>query len=165
MTTTSTFNLRDFVKEILDASDDPDPAKVANEVLDRLPKRHYRDALEQSLSQYVRVIGNDARRAGKPATPEPTQTGARSWKVTAIREQWRKTLETRVHVEDGWKFLRDMTADDLTYAAQERDSIASRNLAWARHYRHLGRLVDGHGVKTVGDLPDGVLAEVLGRAE
>lgn len=92
-------------------------------------------------------------------TPRP-EDGPTRWQAAAAH--YKAILGERMATADGWKFLRDFTADDADAAAERRRDIASRNLSRADQLTRAADEVRQHGVPTIGDLPDDVLKELFG---
>ena len=163
----SDFNLRDLVKDVLRSSDDADPHRVAEQVLGRIGNSDYREALRQSLGQYVRVV-SDSMRGSTPEAPAVKPKGGAgpsSWKNgAAIREDWQRRLDDRIHGADGWMRVREMSSDDCLFVADYRDKLATDNASAARFWRSVDRTLDEHGVKTVGELPVEVQMSLFGGA-
>lgn len=173
---TTYFNLREFIAEVCDTFPTADPAIIAIEVLNRIPRVHYRAALEQALPSLVNQVISRQRHNIPAATftaGASAATGVRvaeraapSWKVIGIRETWQRLLRDRINVgpePSEWKFLSDCTVPDLHYAADVRDEHARRNAARAAQYRQLAALLVEHGVDTVGNLPENLLFSILGE--
>jgi hypothetical protein len=159
------FDLRALVREVCDHSTVADPLMLAKEVNRRIKQADRDAALESALPLVVQnELGRLRMRhhAPIPGTPQPSR------KVAGIREMWRRTLRDRINVGpdvSDWKFLADCTAEDLDYAAALREEHARRNAARAAQYRRLAELLNGHGVSTVGELPESALKDGLGDDE
>lgn len=159
------FDLSALVREVANGSVSPHPEAIAKEVLSRIARGQEHAALEQSLIGYVRQCVSRTRAhipvQHSSGPPKPNS----SWKVTGIREAWRKALRTSINVgPQSYKFLADCTADDLTYAEQNRRAHAARNVAAAEEFAGLRGLLVQHGVATVAELPEPVLAATLADA-
>lgn len=161
----SSFNARALVRDVLHTSTLADPGDVAEEVFKRIPEEDHAEALRQLLRLFVRQVISEERISHGPAAPvTSTVNSGRSRKVRAIREDWQRRLDDRLHGQSEWKLLRDCTYEDLTAAAAERRDLAARNEAWARTYDEWARLLTEHDVKTFGELPAAVLQDTLGAA-
>lgn len=161
-----TFDLRALVRDVLRASEQPNPDWLVEAVLARVPEGEMAEALRQALPSIIREAAARERSANPiaPSSSMPTKAPG-SWKVQAIREEWQRALRNRIHVGPGdYKFLGDCTYDDLLFAAAERTAIADKNAAIARSYNALAALLTEHDAKTVRDLPAEVLAPAIGRA-
>ena len=158
-------DLHQLVSRVLDELDEvADPGDLAGEVMKRMDPRDYPEALRLLLRSYVRETAGQRRRS-TVLTRVPQPSGApvpASGFVTAMREgAWRQKLKDHWHTADGWKLLRDMTAEDLDYAAGERRQLAAANIEEARKAEKLAALLEEHGAETVGALADDVLQDVL----
>lgn len=176
------FDLRSLVREVADTSMIADPATLAKEVARRVRNADLRVALEQALPTVVQHVlsrrtplivpgGQVEVEAHMGNAAGASSSGAsapiRSRKVSGIREMWRRALNERLNVgpePTAWKFLRDCDAADLAYAATLREQHARRNAERAAQLRKLAALLETHGVKTVGQLPDADLGDTLGAA-
>lgn len=173
----SAYDLRAAVKHVLATSSLTDPGEIADKVAESIPAKSLRAVVREMLRAYVRQINNEGRTysppnfqpssSGHPNRDTHTQSAAagRSSKVRAIREGWQRQLTVRYHVGHGvHKMQVDMTYDDFMFGANERDSIAERNSAWARVLRARAGLLTEHDVETFGDLPVEVQMAALGGA-
>lgn len=163
------FNLRSLVRDVLASTDEADPGVIGGMVIAKIDAADRDAALTQSMRLFVRQIISETRIGNAPAevgNVHPINRGAStSLKVAAIREGWQRRLRDRVHVGGSeWKQLGACTYDDLQAAANERQQLAERNSAWARHYRALASAVLEADVETVRDLPTNVQAAILGGA-
>ena len=154
------FNLRSLVQEVLRSSTMTDPGDLADEVLRRIPAKHHKAALQQTLRLFVRQVNSEVRISRQTAPASP----ATSTKVAAIRDGWQRRLRDRVHCNGQWKFLADCNYEDLLAAATERRQLADRNMAWARQYDTWARLLTEHDVATFGELPVEAQMSALGAA-
>lgn len=157
------FDLRSLVRDVFDNSTLADPGLIAEEVYKRIGPDEVYAALQASLRLFVRQVISERRMHTQMATP--TNPDGVSWKVGAIREHWRRSLQDSVHVGGSeWKRLGQCTYEDLKVAAAERREQASRNRAKAQQYEALANLVSDHGAATVAELPVDVLSAALGAA-
>jgi hypothetical protein len=165
------FNLHALVRDVCDHIDEADPAILAKAVNHRIFRADRDAALEQALEAYVRRFVSRDRHPVTPsghgtyAAQSVSAAGGSSAKVAGIREAWRKMLRARLPVGDGpdpWKFLADCTVANLNYAAQVREDQARHNAESAQRLRVLAAHLQRHGVDTVSELPEDVLASVLG---
>lgn len=174
------FDLRALIREVCAGSSITDPATLAKEVGRRIGRSQERAAIDQALPTMLQHyisrnrgsinvpdghLAGDTQSGRAVGTPAPGI--ARSRKVAAIRETWRKMLGDRINIGpdlSDWKFLSDCTAVDLDYAAQLRENHARRNAARAVQLRSLAELLDQHQVTTVGELPTDALSVALGSA-
>jgi hypothetical protein len=160
------FSLRALVRSVLDTTRTPDLGEISATVMDQIAPEDYGKALAQTMRQFVRQIVSEQRMSLQISTPSlPTAPRSRreSPHVAEIRA-WRSQLRQIVHVGSGSKFLGDCTRDDLIFAAEERRELAARNNAKARQLEIFVALLNEHGAKTVGELPDTVLRGALEAA-
>lgn len=157
----ATFDLRRIIRGVLATSAANNPRDLAVRVLADIPVEWYSDALTQALPALVREAISADRRGFTPPPSSPPQSN----KVKAIRENWRRHLDTRWHVGGAeWKTLAECTRQDLLFAAQERRAQAEENLVVAAKLHALSDLMDQQNVETVAQLSDNILSTVLGRA-
>ena len=168
----SEFNLRDLIRQVCEASVDLNVQKIAVEVDQRIRPEDREAALQQSLPTMVYEVAHkmrgNTRIQHSPAGGDELQQkrAARSPKVAAIREHWRRAL-LELHSVDragGMKRLADLTRDDLMFNVEAREEVARKNAEKALQFRFLLDLVTRHDVATVGDLPESVLATTLVRS-
>ncbi len=174
------FDLRQTVRDVAGHTSETDPARIAEAVFDAIDSDDRAAALAAALPIVVtQVLGQmrmSARRpawlheggSGAPRKPRDTTRPAGSAKVAAIRhEMWRRRLRENIWVgADGGharKFLADCTVADLDRAIGLRRTIAGRNLSMAEDYQRLRTALDADArAKVVADLPEAVLASLLG---
>ena len=159
------FNLRQTVRDTLDATTEADPGIIAGLVVAKISKADRDAALSQAMRLFVRQVITEERNNHRPNSSVVTPIRHRSSKVAAIRDSWARRLNDRVHVGGSeWKQLRACSYDDLTAAASERQQMADRNAATAREYRAMASAVLDADVDTFGDLPVETQARILGGA-
>jgi hypothetical protein len=166
--TTTEFQLRDLIRDVIGKSALADPDDLAAAVLAEIPEELTREALAQALRPIVRQVAAHhrlhTRIVSEQTLEQLTPPSAGSAKVRAIRDWWKRALLDSYHVSDGairYKLLRDCTADDLAFAIEERRAMARRNDAKADQLEIVQRLVLEHGVNQVGQLPEATLAATL----
>lgn len=143
----------------------PDPHRVADAVMEAIPEGEYEAVLRRMLPEYVRV---HMRRTAHPGSSGgASASGHASGRQAHMRElgrQWReRKLFTEIHVgEHSWKFLGDCTAVDLGFAENERYEIADATRERGRWFGKVRAALEEHGVATVAELPDEVIAKLLG---
>lgn len=174
ITPAETYSLPGAVRAILTDTDLTDPGDVADQVAADIPDAELRFCLRLALRDYVRRVmsadrTHQASTTGNQAADDSQFSfvaggGDPTRNVRAIREAWRTHLRTRYHIAGEWKMLATLTADDLNVAAQERAAAAAATQAWADRLIDWADLVQEHDVNCFGDLPDVVLADVLGGA-
>ncbi len=157
------FDLHALVRSVTDGSSLRGPREIAAKVAENVPANKRLAALEDALVPYVRIYLQHAR---QPASPAPKQTGnrnsARSSKVTAIREGWKKTLAGQFHIGAGeWQALADCTYENVAFLAAERRDVAARTVAAAEMFEALANAMRKAKVNHVRDLPESVLAQIL----
>lgn len=165
-------DLRALIRDVLDQSNDPDPAGVARDVVARIPAEDVADALTQSLINTVRQEisfgrGHHDDRDTHRVTVAPPETRGRPVRTAAnlVADYWRRALRDRYptgNPTQPWKFLADFTSTELDHAATARERHGQATLAQADKLRRLRKAVDDAGVATVGALPDDALAWLLG---
>jgi hypothetical protein len=134
---------------------------VTETVLGRIAKADRGEALRVALRELVRQVSGQTRHLAPATEAAPPKTG-RSWKVTAIREQWKRALEESYTVGDGQRArLAELTREELLLNVREREQMAAANLAAAARLQRLADLLAEHSVARVGDLPEDVLRDVL----
>lgn len=151
----STFDLNALIRQELDESAVADPYIVARHVRKRIAPEDEGAALDACLPAVVTDI---ARLHRSPTTPPP----GKNRKAAAV-EWYQRILRQRIQVDhDGraWKFLGDVTRDELLVAASVRREIAAATLARAHQLEQLAAAMDECAAETVSDLPPDAL-EVL----
>lgn len=152
------FNLRRHVEDVLASGSEPDPGRVAAQVIAGLSDADLRIALAVTLPDYIRnVAGSMAVRARKPQ-PRTLTTPQR------IASWYASILASRTYTGSEWKFLRDCTADDLHGAAAERYRAATATKSEADRLTTLADLLEELGAETVAEVPEPELRRVLGGA-
>lgn len=150
--------VRAMIRQIVQASSDPDPARVAEEVLAAMPESLRADALRVALPVLVRQMVSSAR-----------SMSHRQWfeyKKRPNREAaWRRqVLRTRLALstdERHWKFLGECSRDDVLAASAIRRDQAASNIAKAERLERLAEKMRVHRSKVVEDLDALLLAECL----
>lgn len=163
--TTTTLNLRDFIRETAEQLNTPDPHIVAATVADSLPEDVLREALRLTLPTYARDVmrlRGTGSEMSHPASRNRSRAGRSS--ANAIGRVYRELIVKSVKLgEDGeWKFLADCTPDDLHAGAEYRLQMARFNEQAAER---LGMLAlafsDYPEAKVVADLPEVVVVQVM----
>lgn len=156
-----TVNLRDLIREVADGSSLRGPREIAEKVAENIPAKHVRAALAETLVAYVREELTRARAV--PVSPAAGKANsARSSKVRAVREAWRRVLAGQFHVGEGrWERLADCSYEAVTFLANERREMAARNAAAAEMFERLGEQMRQHRASVVAELPEPLLAEIL----
>lgn len=160
-------NHRAIIREVLEETDETDPAEVAKMVVERIDRRRYKAVLTVLMRAEVRDVYSSMRTGRiesgeKERQREPSRPAAPSSKVKGIREAWKAHLRDRLHVAPGtYKQLVACTYDDLMYAAKERREQAYSFRAWAGIYEAWAKELREHKAETFGDLPTGVQERLL----
>lgn len=157
------FDLHALVRSVTDGSGLLGPREIAAKVAENVPANKRLAVLQEALVPYVRIYLQHAR---QPISAAPTGTGnrnsARSSKVSAIREGWRKTLAGQFHVGGGeWQTLADCSYENVAFLAAERRDVAARTIAAAEMFEALAKAMRKAKVDHVRELPESVLARIL----
>jgi hypothetical protein len=121
--------LRDTVRKALETRSG-DPRDLVDDVLAQLPDELVREALRETLPNYIRLVQSSAQRPTRKqvdallATPEVDAGQLPDMTVFARGE---------------WKPLATCDADDLADMAGRRDQQATGNATFAELYRHIAR--------------------------
>jgi hypothetical protein len=160
----TTVNLRALIRDIAENSSLRGPREIAAKVAENIPAKQVRAALAEALVAYVREELTRARATSAPVLPGNVNS-ARSSKVAAIRDAWRRTLAGQFHVGAGvWQRLADCSREQVMFLAAERREMAERNAAAADMFDRLGAAMRKRHAKVVADLSEPVLAELLSAA-
>lgn len=158
------FDLHAVVRSVTETSGLLGPREIAAKVAENVAQKHLRQALAVALVPFVREELT-RRRAPAPLAPRPAtsnRNSARSPKVRAVREAWRKVLAGQVHVGRGqWQVLADCSYENVLFLATERHETARRTAASGDRFQRLADAMKKHKVGRVSELPDAVLAEIL----
>lgn len=140
-------------KVAADHPEEPSPQRIAALVLELIPAEHYAGLLAKLLPQYV---GQTLRRTEHVPATSP-------------RIDWEDTLGERVPTPDGYRFLRDCSAEDVRAGAERRRANAERLNRRADLYDAIAqRLDEGElhvpsTMATPADLGPEVGAEIIIR--
>lgn len=151
------FDLRAASRQAIANADQLDWSVIAADVISQIQDdTEAREALEQALPVYLRQLSSVGR------TPEPVPTAARSWKVAAIRTEWKRRLETIYAVEGGArKRLGDFTADDALFQAALNEANARKAQHRAEHWTKLAAELAAAGAATVRELEESSAAAIV----
>jgi hypothetical protein len=141
-----------------------DPRELAEKLLAELTAAELRSALAEVLPEYVRQVMKSGRNKAT-AAPSQSSPSSPSWRVAPVRDWYEQLMAQPIDVSGGqgrWKSLRECTRDELLTVAQHRRETAARNVATAKKYEALARVLPAS--KSVGDLPADTVASVFGRA-
>jgi hypothetical protein len=155
-------NLREVVREVVDEATTIDLDEIATAVMDRIGAEDLESALAQTMRSFIREVMH-AQRSPEPAFKQPF---TQSWRVTGIREAANKRrLRAPYHVGGGkWKRLQDMTYDDLIAAAEERRTIAKRNMKTADLLDTWAAMLVMNGAPTFGELKPDIIEQAFEMA-
>lgn len=118
-------DLRNLVRAAVGATEERDPAAIAEQVLADLTDDVLRSALRETLPNYVRLLvtaesRNELKRLDKHGPPE-------------------QRPDVTVHANGEWKSLVVCDEEDIEDIASRRDRLARGNAEWAARFRALGR--------------------------
>lgn len=150
---------RSLARQALADAGSPDPAVVAELLLDSLTDAQCRVALGATLPNWMRVLASQQDRTVRHEAATPRTTPTTAQRVTSW---YQRTLATRIMVGDQWKFLGDCTADDLTAAADVRLKAAAATKAEGDRLQALAEQMRASGAKTVSKVKADVLQRVYG---
>lgn len=158
-----TLDLRTVAREAIASASDLDWSKIAESIVEDLDADATRDALRQALPVYLRQISSVGRTPEPvPTTPTTPAPSSRSWKVTAIRTEWKRRLETIYAVEGGArKRLGDFTADDAMFQAALNEANARKAQHRAEHWTKLAAELTAAGAATVRELEESSAAAIV----
>lgn len=148
------FDLRALAREVINDDTSEDLAQMVKELRRRIPRAAIGDALDQALTAFVHDMIRKPDAGRSRDVPPP----AASAKVTAIREAWRRHLDTiRYTVGDGSiRRLGDMSAGDVIFVAEHLELLARQNQARADWMNAWADALAKHNAARVRDLPDDV---------
>lgn len=154
-------SIRVRVRRIQDETGSVDPREIAGKLVAELSDADLRDALAESLPEYVRQVMKGGRNSAR-VLPPARSTSPRN---AAAAQRWFETLLTQpVDVSGGqgqWKALRDCTREDLLVVARHRRELAAKNSAIANRYEALAKVLPAGA--TVASLPEDTVVNVFGR--
>src|SRR5438552_11855274 len=114
--------IKQIIHDVLDASLEADPKRIAGEVTTRLTQSDIDDLAVTYLAELVRL-----EITRKRATPSPKAAGP---------SRWRQALGERVFV-GSWKWLRDCDIEDLAVLADSYRREAAALTAKAQDAQRL----------------------------
>jgi hypothetical protein len=164
------FDLNAMIREELEGPV-ADPAVVAAQVEKRIPDDLLRDVVRALLSYRVSEVSRSRRTKvvdDLSDSPDTRATRSGSFGVSR-RPRWAeagdlymKLLTQREALPGGeWKFLGDMTADEVLAAAATRINHGKASISRGRAYEALSKKMVQVGAKTVADLTHAHLDEVF----
>lgn len=165
--------LRKLIQQIIETSDedDLDIATISENVFKAIGRKEHATALVEAIPVVVRDVIVDSRTYGPVHPPSDpvlasktsgSTPSAKSWKVLGIRDDWKNRLNEIHATGAGNKRLRDCTAIDLIFMAEELELQSSRKMAKAKGWRALAKALDKAGAKRVLELDTRTLAITLG---
>ena len=121
------------------------------------------DMLAAALPDYIRANTHAMTgRSNTLASPHIRPRSINPPKAKDAAKRYMRLLAIRETVADGTqKWLKDLTADDLRFAAEKRRNMAHANELAAKKYDVLADALDELGAATVADVPGDRLVEVL----
>lgn len=159
------FNLRETIREIAMTRDEWDLSALVNATHVATPRDEIDAAYREALREIVRVeLGNakTSRPGHRAIDTHAANAGAGHNHAGSRTALARAGFRRQIHAaSDTWKSLLSCTADELTYAAEECERMASANAASAERYRRLVKLMIEHGAAIVAELPESAIAEVF----
>ena len=138
---------------------EPDPHRIAEDLIARMDLADVRAALAETLPAYVakriHLRRNMPGRAQAPASAR--------WKNVAELQASGELslLRSRVFAAGAWKFLGDCTRDEIQDLSEARAVAAAQNAAAARRFEALGEAMRRRKADVVSDLPPAVLEEIF----
>jgi len=131
------FDLSTLIKKVTaDHADEPSPQRISALVMEQIPPEHHAELVARLLPQYV---GQILRRAENVPATSP-------------RIEWEDTLGERMPTADGYRFLRDCTAEDVRAGAQRRRVNAEALNRRAELYEAIAERLDA-GVEHIPQVP------------
>lgn len=165
MNDSTEFSLRAMARQVWDEMGSPDYHALAKEIARRVPAAKREAALNEALVEYARHFVVGLRPTARRVRPGAGQrNSARSAKVTAIRRTWPQLRATYL-TKDGQKALGDCTRADVVFIAEHLERKARENQRKAGWMRDVATALGQAKVQRVRDLPDDVLAGLLGEGE
>lgn len=150
------FSLPSLVRAALQG-DQPDPHRIAEDLIAAMSLADARGALAVTLPDYVRKIIHTQRQRGGPAPSSSKWTNVAQLHATGELA----LLRLRVFTQGTWKFLGDCTREDVTAVAEDRDAEAAANTAAAERFRALRKAMNRHKATVVRDVPADALERIF----
>lgn len=146
---------------------DPDPGRVAEQILECLDDAEAHVVAAVTLRDYVRRVLVLPNVPDAPVANLKMLDGRKtsSWKVRATQNQRLQAILNRaVYGLNGvWKHFGDCGEADLLTMVQSRRTKAEELVHEADHYEKILGLLREHDVQRVRDLPEDVLHDLYGR--
>jgi hypothetical protein len=153
------------LRDIIDTTDLAAPAKIAAEVLGRVPAVMVPAALAVTLPLWVQArLTNGYRDAPADDGRGAPGVGVSRWARVRSSSVWDRRLSTRVRVGPRpaqWKLLGECTGADLEFVEGHRRHLAEAMVARADEVGRLLAALRAAGAVVVRDLPDEVLGSVF----
>lgn len=160
----SEFNLNALIRDTLARSREPDPHVIARRLVARIPQENRDAALADCLGDRVRIeIGRQRMKTSPvPAHPDDgAQVELGRGGAKTGRSKWTRlgpALRQRYSVGDGWKMLRDCTAEDCDLIAKDYARRSEEQAALQGRFMFLAEVLRSTGpTATVADLEPHVL--------
>lgn len=164
MTDEPAFNLRSFVREVSESVGSPDPHVLSQAVVDKLADSFLRSALAATLPDFIRRMfagdrGHSRRDSHTTDSSEPVPVRSARWE--GVGAVYLKFLQESVFTGKEWKFRGDCTAADCLAVYELKLDQAKAVAVEARREQLLAQAMDKHDAKTVADLSEIIVLEVL----
>ena len=164
------FELWPIVRSVLDTSPETDPDALVAEIISRLDKPQYHDALVFALRNYVQKAvtnvrsSNKATNGGALPPARPKRKIKKPGRPFHRDPQWKRVLRQReFNPETGTSiFMENATKDDLVAIANDRYSKAEAMRAKGDWYIKIAAALDTYSKATVGELDQEVLEDLFG---
>ncbi len=158
---------RSLILAIAAGTGETDPAVIGEKAAAETTAAELRGFYTHVMRDYAREVLTQHRtwQGAASASATPAAPGKGQSRAVQVRDAWRRLLDARMHVggEERWLFLRDCTRDHLLFCVQERKEQAAAMLGAADRYQRLADALAEHKrAKIVADLPNSVLAKILG---
>lgn len=148
MTTTTTFNLNQTIRDVIAEGVGPDPRDIATKVLELVPIGLERDLLAYLLPQHCRLIMIQPRAAAQRAMRRTSGELEGKWRMV------RETILTDPYEVDGtWKLFGDLTVEDVLWLAEDRKRRGAELNAESERHSQLAAVMKRRKVSTVRELP------------
>lgn len=146
-----------LIAAVTEETDADDPSEIADLVLERIPDSELRDAFRPVLRSYV-VSRLASFRSKVRAVAQEPPASARWDGASSVYLQF---LRNRVAVSGQWRKMGECTAEDADWLASERMNLAKATATEARRFQMLAKAVRTKNVKTIGDLDEPTLLEII----
>lgn len=156
------FDLRAVARAVIAEDTSEDLGQMIKELRRRIPA----DAVETALSQALMPFVHDMMRGPSSALGRSRSPQPRSAKVSAIRDAWKRHLDSiRYTVQDGSvRRIGDMDRADVVFVAEQLEAIAKQNKLKSMSMRALAAAMSENDAARVRDLPDDFLRQMFERS-